>query len=167
LFTLGGWSSGSRHCYFEAKFKLFTGLPWSQCTDPPNSKKATFIQFENKADQSHEDLPLAVCDALKKLVNLDNLRRVEASLLDRQLSPLLQMRATSTKHSVQTASALLRKISEVQSQPQNDNCDAQSLETKLIECFLRLIWPAFKLAPLATYASVIHANQSIVCWNSG
>jgi hypothetical protein len=132
---------------FEAKFKLFTGLPWSQRTDPPKSKKAIFIQFENKADESHEDLPLAVCDSLKKLVNLDNLRLVEASLVDRQLSPLLQKRATSTKHSVQTASALLRRIPEVQSQPQNDNCDVQHLETRLIECFLGLFWPAGKLTP--------------------
>ncbi|OKP09210.1 hypothetical protein PENSUB_5418 [Penicillium subrubescens] len=146
----------------DAKFKLFTGLPWSQCTDPPNGKKAIFIQSENKADQSHEDLPLAVCDALKKFVNLDNLRRVEASLLDRQLSPLLQMRATSTKHSVQTASALLRRISEVQSQPQNDNCDAQSLETKLIECFLRLFWPAGKLAPPGNVC-ISDSRKSIDC----
>jgi hypothetical protein len=48
---------------------------------------------------------------------------------------------------VQTASALLRRIPEVQSQPQNDNCDVQHLETRLIECFLGLFWPAGKLTP--------------------
>jgi hypothetical protein len=147
---------------FEKNFELSTGLPWSQRSNPPKDKKAIFIKFENEADQSHEDLPSAVCDALKKLVNLDNLPLVEASLLDRQFSPLLQKRATSTKHSVQTACALLRRISEVQNQPQDYNNGAQGLATRLIECFLGLFWPAGKVVPIGN-AWISDSCKSINC----
>jgi hypothetical protein len=105
----------------EKNFELSTGLPWSQRTNLPKYKKAIFINFENEADQSHEDLLSAVCETCE----FRQLAPRRSFLLHRQLSPLLQKKATSTQHSVHTACALLRRISEVQNQPQDySNCRA-------------------------------------------
>jgi hypothetical protein len=115
---------------FETTFKQFTGLAWSRRNDSPKDKKAIYVPFEEKTDQSHRELSRAVCEILKRLMDAEHLPQIEKALLEPQDSPLLQTRATSAEHSLQTAVALLGKISEV--------ADAAILSKRLKQCFLSL-----------------------------
>lgn len=115
---------------FELTFKQFTGLAWSRRNDSPKDKKAIYIPLEKKTDQSHRELPPAVCKILKTLMDAEHLPQIEKTLLEPQDSPLLQKRATSAEHSLQTAVALLHRISEV--------ANAAIFSKRLNQCFLSL-----------------------------
>ena len=115
---------------FETTFKQFSGLAWSRRNDSPKDDKAIYVPFKEKTDQSHGELAQAVRKILKRLMDAEHLPQIEKALLEPQDSPLLQKRATSAEHSLQTAAALLGRISDV--------ANAAILSKRLKQCFLSL-----------------------------